>query len=290
MGIFGDILGFGSDVFNVIKQEKNLNWQKEAQKITWQREDNATRRRVADLKAAGLNPVLAAGSAAQSSAPIHTDAPQMGGVGEFDVLGALQMRQNLKAGQAEIERTKAETERIKSETRIQELKELRDAAYQQAQLRWGDLGAKGKVLENQATGIANKYLSQMYESEEELRKEKLTGNRIINRYLEQKELGDLTIDWAVLREADDKHRIALIEEAVKRQDMEILKALGLSSDMIRGIFGQVVGVGSLLSNSISKLIDKSWLSELSKPLAPAQWSAVDMLAKKIEDLNKERRK
>lgn len=60
-------LGLQRDVFN---------YQRTLQNRIFGREDDAVQRRVRDLKAARLSPVLAAGSAARAGAPISVTAPQ----------------------------------------------------------------------------------------------------------------------------------------------------------------------------------------------------------------------
>lgn len=113
-------LGAGTDVFNSYMQWKNyqnqrdvLNWQKDAQQTTWDREDNATQRRMEDLQAAGLSPTLAAGSAASSSSPISISAPQMGKIGSetinlANVMALLQMEKDFAVKDQNIALSKAQ--------------------------------------------------------------------------------------------------------------------------------------------------------------------------------------
>jgi hypothetical protein len=58
---------------NIAFQKEAQDWNKWAQQLTWEREDNAIQRRVNDLKLAGLHPTLAAGNAAQAGSPTKID-------------------------------------------------------------------------------------------------------------------------------------------------------------------------------------------------------------------------
>lgn len=70
IGAFGDAMNFGI-------QGSQSQYLKDMQVESWKREDNAVQRRVADLEAAGINPLLAAGSAAATSSPIQVGVPQV---------------------------------------------------------------------------------------------------------------------------------------------------------------------------------------------------------------------
>lgn len=80
----GGLIQAGTNIWTAKKQleynQRDFDYQKAVQQATWQREDNAVQRRMADLNAAGLNPNLAAGSAASSGAVVgrsNTSAPSI---------------------------------------------------------------------------------------------------------------------------------------------------------------------------------------------------------------------
>ena len=62
---------------NLQMQQQKFDYDKQLQQDIFAREDNSVERRTADLKAAGLNPVLAAGQGARAGAPIGVTAPQV---------------------------------------------------------------------------------------------------------------------------------------------------------------------------------------------------------------------
>jgi len=102
---------------NLAFQQQVFNYQKDMQQAAWKREDSAVQRRVGDLRAAGLSPVLAAGSGASSSAPISVNTPQATAGGGEAAAGALSGIGQGALMAATLSQTKAGAEAARAQSR-----------------------------------------------------------------------------------------------------------------------------------------------------------------------------
>ena len=121
-GVAGNLIG---SALNYKSQQDNLAYQKDVQRDIFAREDTSIARRVADLNAAGLSPVLAAGQGAGTGGVVSTNAPQL------DLPDTSMLALNMLKQEADISKTRAEQEYIELQKNKlpAEIKNLEASAY-----------------------------------------------------------------------------------------------------------------------------------------------------------------
>lgn len=152
MGIIDSLYNVGKDIVNWGAAKEQQQYDRSLQQTIFNREDNAIQRRVGDLKAAGLSPILAAGSAAGAGAVVKSEAPQAKGTvtdSVADALALMQMKTNIAQSEAQIELTKAQTAKAASESDFN-LKSMADrVAMQSSLLKGQDLANINASLESE---------------------------------------------------------------------------------------------------------------------------------------------
>ena len=184
------------------RNRQTFEWNKHMQMTMMDREDNAVQRRAADMRAAGINPLLAAGSPAQAQNPGQLESPKLA------VMEKAEAAMRMITHQEEISMTRAQKALIRAQEVGQNIKNKFDALN-------NNLLLEGKAQENVFNRIMNEerlnnVLSEIRNRDAGtvLREQEA---EFFSRNLEQK---DLDLALSRLRETELSNTLTMQEEQI----------------------------------------------------------------------------